>query len=101
MADGPNERRGRALAYLRGKWGTICDKDYLLTGWPRTFCGDMGYKHLAAAPRARMAAEGVGTGHIAWQGPICPLLSNLKQCLGNKDSCTHYYDVVVECTDDP
>ena len=97
LVDGPNEQRGRTEAYLLGRWGTICDKSFNKNGWPRTFCGDMGYGKCSTAIFAKNMKEGKGIGNIAWKGPNCSRPSNLKQCLKSRHKCDHDTDVVIKC----
>ena len=86
------------MAYLNGRWGTICDKNFKQIGWPTTFCGDMGYGTCSSANYAKDMKEGKGTGYIAWQGADCQGPSNLKRCLVNKHECNHDMDVVIKCS---
>ena len=98
LEDGPSELHGRAICFLNNLWGTICDDSYdVYTGWPRTFCVDLGYKATDIAPYAKYTSIGIGTGNIAWKLGSCGRPYGLDKCIGSKTSCNHNKDVVVRC----
>ena len=93
---------GRAEYFNGTHWGTICDTQVAVDGWPSVFCVNLGgYSGASDTKLAKDSWVGVGKGLIVLKEIFCFLSKGyrkIEDCMVQKNKdCSHKHDRVITC----